>query len=254
MRFRIVFPLVALEWYLYQIRDALGWLYLPVAIYLSGAFVLAVELSRCTTKETPMPKPDRPDLDALERLLEAATPGPWSRQRVYGCKRIYQKHNARREPFACTDGLEDEKQDAANADLIVAMRNNWRALLDEVEGLRAKLEKAEAGRLELIRQLDDALGDTDELANALTAEAVARGLDAWKRAHPGETTYPGTEALTVWMTNVYAELRSARERLRFYADEGNYDIGGCEVTADGGDKARAHFAEFGEKEDDDARA
>jgi len=80
-----------------------------------------------------------PDLEALRKLSEKATPGPWATPRlpshVSGCRDIKgnragtHRQAQYRTAIASTHGLSNDETDRANAELIVAAVNYVRALL-----------------------------------------------------------------------------------------------------------------------------
>lgn len=81
-------------------------------------------------------------LDQLEDLERKATRGRWKRSRLGGCKAISgnkagEHRQAQYQAVAQTVGLQDEATDAANADLIVAMRNALPALLRVARAAKA---------------------------------------------------------------------------------------------------------------------
>ena len=63
----------------------------------------------------------------------AFTPGPWKADTTPGCKRISDKpwvdhQQARRREIACTSGLRNDNEDAANGHLIAAAPELYEAL------------------------------------------------------------------------------------------------------------------------------
>ncbi len=69
------------------------------------------------------------------------TPGPWTAQRVHGCKQIGPKLGPHRQShiseLACTSGLNDEAEDEANARLMAAAPE----LLESLKGMIGRFEE-----------------------------------------------------------------------------------------------------------------
>ena len=95
------------------------------------------------------------DLDRLQALHEAATPGPWARRGDVSIKADPNGFSDVLIPGPvrcgryCLGGSSDIEVESSDLDLIVAMRNALPALLAEVRALRAERERTEAALREI---------------------------------------------------------------------------------------------------------
>lgn len=97
------------------------------------------------------------DLEVLQRLLDEATPRPWST----GCLgTVDGLHWALEAPFPGPDHFVGDCDRKPDASLIVELVNNATALIDELRRLRA----AEAMKGEEIRRLRGIIDDDHDLA------------------------------------------------------------------------------------------
>lgn len=148
------------------------------------------------------------DLNALETLLEVATPGPWELARTWAFGRTSEMDTIRNADGQAVIMPQDEQGgaswgDDADAELIVYLRNVAPALVAEVKRLRAVAEAASwVTRTDSKRSVDCATAEVnaralDSLRAALNAlgdekETVYRwsGVDRRGVHHSGVTTQP----------------------------------------------------------------
>lgn len=102
----------------------------------------AVEAQAAPPSPTTDATPSEAQLAEWERLAAEATPGPWKRDPVAGCKAIKGGKNgphrqSQYDEIAYTMGLADDDTDAANADLMVAARTAVPALVRALRDARA---------------------------------------------------------------------------------------------------------------------
>ena len=111
---------------------------------------------------------DQPiDLDRLQALHDAATPGPWEAVDCDNGKALLQRPHL----LPRKVGHSTELSPGADSFLIVAMRNALPALLAEVRALREERERTEAA---LRRLSAHSLCDTSELAVFLDMVGLLR--------------------------------------------------------------------------------
>lgn len=90
----------------------------------------------------------------LRELCDKATPGPWRKvvcNKEDGWSCVMGEHEA------VTDGVQTGEMNGDNADFIAAARNALPELLDEVERLRARVERLEKVR-EAAEKVDARIG------------------------------------------------------------------------------------------------
>ena len=135
------------------------------------------------------------DLDRIEALANAATPGPWTTAPDPGCGEVCdcgetcsrEDHALIARSAAPTVGLAvvlAEERDEANAAFIAAAREDIPALVAELRAARADLTVAAADRdlyRDLYRQVYDAVAG-ESLGNLPTRDIVAAAV-AHREAH-----------------------------------------------------------------------
>lgn len=104
----------------------------------------------------------RPDLDALQALLDKATPGPWRNERTGDEETVMRIIHGRRsaggsEVCIVTTGSYNDATEAGNAALIAAAVNALPALIARVRELEQERDEARAERdalREVVRAAD----------------------------------------------------------------------------------------------------
>lgn len=94
---------------------------------------------------------DRKMLDRAEKLLKRATPGPWKADKNEGCRGIKagkrgSHRQAQHEQIVYTNGLSDDAEDRANAELIAHVVTNLPRLIQLARRAVAAEDMAQFGR------------------------------------------------------------------------------------------------------------
>ncbi len=133
---------------------------------------------------------DTPDLDALEAMEKAATPGPWISD-APGCVAKHYNEGGKSSAAICGRGFNPSKEDESNADLIAAARNALPALIraarerDELRENQSRLFQSEAALIEKLRaQIARAERAEARVKELPSPEAVEAAKDALREAIP----------------------------------------------------------------------
>ena len=132
------------------------------------------------------------DLDRLQALHEAATPGPWARRGDVSIEADPDGFTEVLIPGAvrcgsyCLGGSSDIEVESADLDLIVAMRNALPSLLAEVRALRAERDRTDAALQEMCSYYVEHVHDDDwGVPVAYSIDDKLKALGLWRE--PKET-------------------------------------------------------------------